>query len=114
MAADIVKLESGTVTSPRGFRAGGVAAGLKSDAKLDLGLLFAEPPCAAVGVFTTNVVKAAPVLISQQHLRSGVAQAIVANSGCANACTGDAGLEDARSMARSVARKLGTAPPSGG
>ncbi|TAK28693.1 MAG: bifunctional glutamate N-acetyltransferase/amino-acid acetyltransferase ArgJ [Chloroflexota bacterium] len=107
-----MKIEGGTVTTPRGFQSGGVAAGIKGEGKLDLGLLSSVVPCAAAGVFTTNVVRAAPVLLSQQHLRSGVAQAVVANSGCANACTGEAGMEDAHEMARLVATKLGLSPQS--
>ena len=101
MESDITTVPQGTVTSPPGFLAGATYAGIKKEAPgaLDLGILFSETPAAAAGVFTTNQVKAAPVIISQQHLQSGQAQAIVANSGCANACTGEPGLADAREMA---------------
>lgn len=103
----------GTITTPRGFRAGAVAAGLKapmSASRLDLGLLYSERPCAAAGLFTTNKVQAAPVLVSREHLRHGMARAIAANSGGANAVTGARGLADAREMAALAAARLGLAP----
>jgi len=93
-----------------GFRAGAVAAGLKKHGGLDLGLIVSDETAAAAGVFTTNRVCAAPVLLSREHLQGGAARAIVANAGCANACTGPEGLEDARSTAVVVAGALG-APP---
>ncbi|MCX6008638.1 MAG: bifunctional glutamate N-acetyltransferase/amino-acid acetyltransferase ArgJ [Chloroflexi bacterium] len=100
-------IASGTVTSPQGFLAGAVKAGIKSQEELDLAILCSEKPCVAAGVFTTNVIKAAPVILSQKHLKDKKAQAIVVNSGCANACTGDSGMADAVEMARSVAEKVG-------
>jgi glutamate N-acetyltransferase/amino-acid N-acetyltransferase len=97
---------SGTVTSPQGFLAGAVKAGIKSREELDLAILCSEKPCAAAGVFTTTAIKAAPVILSQKHLKNKSAQAVVVNSGCANACTGDLGMADALNMAGSVAGKL--------
>lgn len=93
---------------PRGFRLQGVAAGISSrPGKKDLALFFSERPAAAAGVFTRNIVRAAPVLVSQKHLRSSLtARVIVVNSGCANACTGDRGLHDAQWSAAAVAKQL--------
>jgi glutamate N-acetyltransferase/amino-acid N-acetyltransferase len=100
-------IASGTVTSPKGFLAGAVKAGVKSPEGLDLAVLCSEKPCLAAGVFTTTAVKSAPVVLSQKHLKNNSAQAVVVNSGCANACTGDSGMADAVDMAKSVAEKLG-------
>src|SRR5947209_11625638 len=78
------------VTAPAGFRATGIAAGIKASGKLDLALVFNEgPDQAAAGVFTRNQIKAAPVLWTQQVLADGQLRAVVLNSGGANACTGD-------------------------
>jgi glutamate N-acetyltransferase/amino-acid N-acetyltransferase len=97
-----------SVTAPLGFRAAGVASGIKPD-RLDLALVVADAPCAAAGVFTANLAKAAPVLVSREHLAGGRARAIVANAGCANAATGAGGLADARETAALVARTVGCA-----
>ena len=94
------------VTAPLGFRAAAVAAGIKPD-RLDLALLVADHPCAAAGVFTTNLVQAAPILVSREHLGGGRARAVVVNAGCANAATGAAGLDDAREMAAVAALAVG-------
>lgn len=101
----------GGVTAPEGFAASGVACGIKPDGRLDLAVLAAARPVPAAGIFTTNLAKAAPVLLCQEHLTAsgGMAQAIVTNSGCANACTGPQGLADAREMAALVASSLGCA-----
>jgi glutamate N-acetyltransferase/amino-acid N-acetyltransferase len=95
------RIEGGGVTSPQGFRAAGLHCGIKSSGKPDLSLVVSEVPAAAAGVFTLNLAKAAPVLVSQEHLRTsgGLARAILSNSGCANACTGPQGMADAREMA---------------
>lgn len=97
------------VTSPRGFRASGVSAGVKANGLPDLALVASDPPAAAAAVFTTNRAQAAPVVVSREHLaRSGArARAIVANSGCANACTGEDGLRAAREVAGAAAREIG-------
>ena len=107
MTSGFKTVASGTITSPQGFLAGAVKAGIKSQKGLDLGVLYSEVPCAAAGVFTANAIKAAPVILSQRHLHGRSARAIVVNSGCANACTGDSGVADAEEMASLVAEKLG-------
>jgi len=103
-------IPSGTITSATGFLAGAAHAGIKSEDKLDLAILCSEVPCTAVGVFTANRIKSAPVILSQRHLLKRQAQAIVVNSGCANACVGEQGLADASQMARLVAAKLDILP----
>ncbi len=97
------------VTVPRGFRAGAVASGLKANGALDLALLVSEVDCSGAGVFTTNRVKAAPVLYDQQILATNPSaiRAVVANSGCANACTGDAGQRDVEATALATAQAVG-------
>ncbi|MGD0205435.1 MAG: bifunctional glutamate N-acetyltransferase/amino-acid acetyltransferase ArgJ [Dehalococcoidia bacterium] len=111
MSSEIVVIPQGGVTSVRGFLAGAVRAGIKENIdRLDLGILYSEQPCSAAGVFTSNRVKAAPILLCQKHLADGRAQAIVANSGCANACTGEEGLREAYDMAQLTAVKLGIQP----
>ena len=107
----IEQIEGG-VTAPAGFRAAGVACGIKKTGALDLALVVADAPAAAAGVFTTNRALAAPVLVSREHLArsGGLARAIVVNSGCANACTGPEGLAVARSSADFVASIVGCAP----
>jgi glutamate N-acetyltransferase/amino-acid N-acetyltransferase len=90
-----------------GFKASAVTAGLKKGNVHDLALIFSEKEATAAGVFTTNKVKAAPVVLSREHIADGKAKAIVANAGNANACTGKAGLKDARLTAELVAEELG-------
>jgi len=94
------------VTTPHGYRASGSSAGIKANNGLDLALLVSDIPATAAAVFTTNRAQAAPILVSREHLSAsgGVARAIVVNSGCANACTGDEGLRAARDMAAETAR----------
>jgi glutamate N-acetyltransferase/amino-acid N-acetyltransferase len=96
----------GGIATPKGFRAAGVSAGIKANNGLDLALVVSDAPASAAAVFTTNRVQAAPVLVSREALaRSGAtARAIVVNSGCANACTGEEGLQNARDMAAETAR----------
>lgn len=95
------------VTAPAGFRATGIAAGIKASGALDLALVFNEgPDYAAAGVFTRNQVKAAPVLWSQQVLTTGRLRAVVLNSGGANACTGPQGFQDTHATAEAVAAAL--------
>ena len=105
-------LPSGGVTSPGGFLAGAVSAGIKyrPGTRLDLGILFSEKPCAAAAVFTTNKIKAAPVVLSCERLRMGKTSAVVMNSGYANACTGRQGLADAVEMTELAARRVGVKP----
>ena len=103
-------IASGSITAPHGFRAGATCAGIKKKDGLDLGILFSEVPCATAALFTTNRIKAASVVLCQQRLQSGRAVAVVVNSGCANACTGEQGLADAAEMAKLAAEAIG-APP---
>jgi glutamate N-acetyltransferase/amino-acid N-acetyltransferase len=96
-----------SVTGPKGFRAGSVGAGLKSSGDLDVTVVVNDgPDAAAAGVFTSNRVKAAPVLWSQQVLAGGVVRAVVLNSGGANACTGPRGFQDTHATAELVAKLL--------
>jgi glutamate N-acetyltransferase/amino-acid N-acetyltransferase len=90
-----------------GFIAGAIAAGIKKKDRKDLAIIFSEVPACAAGVFTTNKIQAAPVLLDKKRIASGRAQAIVANSGNANACTGSKGMEDALTTARATAQALG-------
>jgi glutamate N-acetyltransferase / amino-acid N-acetyltransferase len=100
-----------TLTTPQGFRAAGVVAGLKSTGALDLALVVNDGPAhAAAGMFTRNKVKAAPVLWSQQVLTTGRLRAVVLNSGGANACTGTEGFQTAHATAEKAAEALGCAP----
>ncbi|MEV0064458.1 bifunctional glutamate N-acetyltransferase/amino-acid acetyltransferase ArgJ [Nocardia sp. NPDC050718] len=95
------------VTAPLGFRAAGIAAGIKASGKPDLALVLNEgPEYAAAGVFTSNQVKAAPVLWSQQVLKSGRVRAVILNSGGANACTGPGGFQDTHRTAEELAAAL--------
>lgn len=107
----IQRLDGG-VTAPRGFRAAGLHCGIKKTGRPDLALVVSDAPAAAAAVFTTNLAQAAPVLVSKEHLAAsgGRARAIVTNSGCANACTGPQGLEDAREMTVLTARAVGCDP----
>lgn len=104
----------GGITAPQGFRAAGVACGIKkkpagADAPLDLALITAGRPVPAAAVFTTNKAVAAPVVVSREHLArtGGHAAAVIVNAGCANACTGEDGLEVARQMAAATAMVAG-------
>ena len=102
-------LRGGGVTSARGFKAGGTFAGLKTvgEGNLDLGIVVSETPAAAAGTFTTNKVESPSVTLSRQRAANGTAQAVVANSGCANCCVGEQGLLDAQDMAALAARHVG-------
>ncbi len=93
-----------------GFKGSAVAAGLKKGGEPDLALIFSERESVAAGVFTTNRVQAAPVILSRENIKNGRVRAIVVNSGNANACTGEAGLENARLTARLVGEELGIGP----
>jgi len=95
------------VTAVEGFRAAGLHCGIKKNGLADLALLVADRPCAAAAVFTRNRFPAPPLQVTRRHLRSGVAQAVIINSGNANAFTGEVGLRDAEAMASAVAENLG-------
>ncbi len=98
------------VTAPQGFRAGTVASGIKSDASIhDLAILTSDVPCTAAGTFTTSTTRAAPVLVCQQRLQQGRAQAIIVNSGNANCSTGEQGLLNAYRMTEFAAEHIGIA-----
>ncbi|MBT8350383.1 MAG: bifunctional glutamate N-acetyltransferase/amino-acid acetyltransferase ArgJ [Deltaproteobacteria bacterium] len=90
----------------KGFITSGVACGLKKNGGKDLGLIYSEVPATAAGVFTKNLVQAAPVLLDRERIKSGKCQAVIVNSGNANCCTGDQGMSDAILMTRSAASGL--------
>ncbi|MFA4043322.1 MAG: hypothetical protein HZRFUVUK_000087 [Candidatus Fervidibacterota bacterium] len=112
MRKEIAFISDGSVTTPVGFLAAGVHCGIKANGRKDLALIYSERPCIAVGTFTTNKMRAAPVLVTQENLRppQAVIKAIVANSGIANSCTGKQGIMDAREMCDLVAKALGILP----
>lgn len=99
-------LAEGGVCAPRGFLSAGVSAGLKSGGRRDLALIAAEECVPAAGVFTTNLIAAAPVIVSRRHIARGCARAVVINAGNANACTGAQGELDARATAVAVGEAL--------
>jgi glutamate N-acetyltransferase/amino-acid N-acetyltransferase len=101
-----IKVIEGGVTSASGFVAGGTKAGIKTTGKKDLALLYSETACCAAGTFTTNAIRASSVDWCQSHLPSPSIQAILCNSGCANACTGDQGVKDTTTMATLASKIL--------
>ena len=105
--ATIFREVENSVTAPRGFRAGGTACGIKSEAgSKDLAVLIADVPCVAAGTFTTSKTFAAPVQVCKTRLQGGRAQAIIVNSGNANCATGELGLQNAYHMTEYVARRF--------
>src|SRR5262245_64383997 len=100
----------GGITAVPGILASGIAAGIKPSGRKDLALIYSSSPASAAAVFTQNQVKGAPVTVSQEHMRDGRAQAILASSGCSNVCTGEQGVKDAREMTKSVGEPLHIAP----
>jgi glutamate N-acetyltransferase/amino-acid N-acetyltransferase len=106
-----LKEVSGGVCAPKGFKAGGIWCGIKAGSqKRDLALIYSEQICTAAAMFTVNRVKAASVLVSEEHIAGGKLHAVIANSGNANACTGEAGLAAARRMAELTADEFALAP----
>lgn len=104
---EIVVIEEGSVTLPKGYKAGGMHCGIKRK-RLDLGYIVSEVPATAAGVYTTNIFQAAPLLVTQESIaKENQVQAIIVNSGNANACTGEQGLMDAFAMQKSFANELG-------
>jgi len=93
----------------KGFKTAAVAAGIRYADRLDLGLIVSETPAVTAGAFTTNQVKAAPVVLDMERLKQGKAQAVLINSGCANACTGEAGMRAAIAAGNHAATALGVA-----
>ena len=105
-----MKKIEGWVTTPQGFLAAGVKAGIKVSGNHDVAVIYSTVPAATGAVFTQNKMCAAPVLVSRKVAAQPYAQAIVVNSGCANACTGEQGLKDAEAMQAQAAELLGVAP----
>ncbi|MFW6147061.1 MAG: bifunctional glutamate N-acetyltransferase/amino-acid acetyltransferase ArgJ [Thermodesulfobacteriota bacterium] len=99
-------MKQGNRYSVPGFLASAVSCGLGKEGELDLSLIVSQQKAAAAGVFTTNKVKAAPVLLSEQRIQKGYTRAVLANTGCANACTGAQGLKDASKSAEILASRL--------
>jgi len=114
MNVQIESISGGGVTSPSGFSAGVTAAGIKHAAgtRFDLGILYSDTPSVAAALFTRNRIKAAPLVLSQERVHSGRISAVIVNSGCANACTGERGIKDAEEMAALAARLVGVTPES--
>ncbi|RED57568.1 bifunctional glutamate N-acetyltransferase/amino-acid acetyltransferase ArgJ [Cohnella lupini] len=101
-------IEGGGVTTPKGFKAGGLHCGLKKTDRHDLGVIVCEVPAAAAAVYTTNLFQAAPLLVTRESLgKGGTLRAVIVNSGNANACTGEQGDADARTMQSNTAEALG-------
>ena len=103
-----IQIIEGGVTAPKGFMAAGIAAGVKKANVKDMAMIYSEVPCHAAGTFTTNVVKAAPVKWDREICEtSPFVQAVVANSGVANACTGEEGMGYCKRMADKAGEVLG-------
>ncbi len=102
-----MKQTRGGITAAKGFLASGIHVGIrKNREKKDLALIWSEAPCAAAAVYTTNRVKGQPLIVTQEHLADGRAQAIIVNSGNANTCTGEEGMKAARRMTELVAQNM--------
>lgn len=99
-------IKDGGITTPKGFLASGIYAGIKRTEKPDLSIIYSERDAVAAGVFTTNKVKAAPVLVTQRQIKKGIARGVIVNSGNANACTGKRGMADAELMVELTASAL--------
>jgi len=99
-----------SITAPRGFLAAGVACGIKRSGNLDLGLIVCPTGAKAAAVFTTNKVVSAAVQVCKQHVKNGEIQAVVVNSGNANTCTGQKGLDNAIKMCTAVAKEIEAEP----
>jgi len=94
---------------PKGFYAAGTRCGIKKNGKKDLSIFYSKNPCVAAGMFTKNLFKAAPVIVSQKNIKNKI-YAVVANSGCANACTGKKGINDAKKMCEFAAGEFNIKP----
>lgn len=103
-------LENKSISDVQGFKAAGIVAGFKQSGKKDLALIYSEKKAVAAATFTTNKVKAAPVLLNMEYVKNGNTQAIIINSGQANACTGKNGFEDSKTIAEITAAELGLDP----
>ena len=101
-----MKVIEGGVCAAKGFKANGIHCGIrKNRTKRDLALIYSEVPCSAAAVYTTNLVKGAPLIVTKKHLENGVAQAVICNSGNANTCNAN-GVEIAEKMSELVANEL--------
>lgn len=100
-------VEGGSITTPKGFTSGGLHCGLKKTERNDLAAILCEVPATAAAVYTTNAFQAAPLKVTRESLANGVLQAVIVNSGNANACTGEQGEADAYEMRAATARQLG-------
>ncbi len=103
-------VEGKTVSCVKGYKAAGCHVGLKNSGKKDMAVIYSEVPAVSAAVFTTNVVKAAPVLIDMEHVKNPTTRALVINSGNANACTGQQGIEDCKATAVKLAENLNIKP----
>lgn len=105
-------IADGTVTSPQGFSAGAVSADIKGKGsdRLDLSILCSKELCNVAGLFTTNKIKSPSVVLCQKRVQEGKAKAVVANSGCANASTGEQGFVNAIEMTALAAKVIGAKP----
>ena len=103
-------IKNGTITDVKGFKAAGITAGLKKSGKKDLALIYSEYKAVSAAVFTKNLVKAAPILVDMENIKSENTQAIIVNSGNANACTGEVGYKNAKKMTEIIAEKLNLHP----
>jgi len=104
--ANLYKEISGGITAPQGFLASGVTGGIKKSGKKDTALIYSQSPAKVAGVFTTNQCAASCVLLNKVNIKDGLAQAIIVNSGNANACTGERGYQDTQEMVSFTAKKL--------
>ena len=100
-------IKDGTITNVKGIKAAGISAQLKKSGKKDLALIYSEKKAVSAAVFTKNLVKAAPIILNMENIKNGNTQAIIVNSGNANSCTGETGLENAKKMTEFVANELG-------
>ncbi|MBN1855645.1 MAG: bifunctional glutamate N-acetyltransferase/amino-acid acetyltransferase ArgJ [Dehalococcoidia bacterium] len=100
-------IEDGNVATPAGFTAGAAAACIKYPDRLDVAVVVSRVPAVTAGVFTRNVVRSAAVQVSERRVAGGIARAVIANSGCANACTGNKGIQDAEAVAQMAAARFG-------
>jgi glutamate N-acetyltransferase/amino-acid N-acetyltransferase len=103
------EIDGGSVTTPQGYRAAGIACGIKPSGSTDLSLTVSDRPATAAAVYTTNRVQGAPIPVCRSHLQDGRAQAVIINSGISNVCNGDRGHRDALRMCEAAAERLGLA-----
>ena len=100
-------IKDGTITNVKGIKAAGISAQLKKSGKKDLALIYSGKKAVSAAVFTKNLVKAAPIILNMENIKNGNTQAIIVNSGNANSCTGETGLENAKKMTEFAANELG-------